>query len=291
MRIFIRKLLTKLLSKENKKKIKELEYKIKKSLVQKSPKLDRNQLQSIVTDKLNIKNGDHIFVHGSMDMINTDLSPLQIVELLLDVVGSTGSLSVPTFIRYSSEEWMKMDQKFDIKKTPSGMGIISERVRRNKDSKRSLHPTKSVACIGSIAEEIVREHHLDSYAFGQKSPFVKLLEYDVKVVGFGAPMSYLSMVHTIEDCFPEEYPLQINLPVLHEKVCVDVNKNDVKVGTYVHDLSVVAKANPEKFVKKYMSSTDYDIFTHYLTPFFVVDGKKLFDTLELQMKNSNTIYN
>jgi len=226
-----------------------------------------------------------------MDMINTDLSPLQIVELLLDIVGSTGSLSVPTFIRYSSEEWMKVDQKFDIKRTPSGMGIISERVRRHKDAKRSLHPTKSVACIGSIADEIVGEHHLDSYPFGQKSPFVKLLEYDVKVVGFGAPMSYLSMVHTVEDCFPKEYPLQINLPPLYEKVCVDENKNDVKVSAYVHDLSIVAKANPEKFVKKYMSRDDYGVFTYYLTPFFVVDGKKLFDALKFEMKNSNTIYN
>ena len=89
-----------------------------------------------------------------------------------------------------------MDKQFDIKRTASGMGIFSERVRRHKLAKRSLHPTKSVATIGKIAEEILNEHHLDIYQFGSKSPFVKLLNYNVKVIGLGSPMSYLSMVHT-----------------------------------------------------------------------------------------------
>lgn len=290
MRIIIRKVLSKLLSKEVKSKVKEFEYKNKKKLVGKLPILDEKGLREILINKMRIKKGDHLFIHGSMDMINTDLSPLKILEIILDLVGEDGSISAPTFIKYSSKEWMQMDKKFDIKRTPSGMGIFSERVRRHKLAKRSLHPTKSVSTIGNISDEVLNEHHLDIYQFGSKSPFIKLLDYDVKFIGLGAPMSYLSMVHAIEDIYPDEYPKKINEDKIYEKICLDENKNEVVVQTLVHDLKAIAKANPEKFVKKYMSKDNYMIFNHYLTPFFMLKGKELFQELEKQMRLGNTIY-
>lgn len=290
MRIFIRKLLSKVLTKELKSKVKEFEYKNKKKLIEKLPSIDEKVLRNILVNVLGIKNGDNIFIHSSMDMINIDLSPLQVLEIILDIVGDDGSISVPTFIKYTSKEWMEMDKKFDIKRTPSGMGIFSERVRRHKSAKRSLHPTKSVATIGRIAEMVLSEHHLDIYQFGSKSPFVKLLEYDVKIIGLGAPMSYLSMIHTVEDVHSDEYPKKINEDAAYEKICLDENKNETVVKTLVHDLQAIAKANPEKFVNKYMNKDHYVIYNHYLTPFFMVKGKELFEDLEKQMRLGNTIY-
>jgi len=290
MRIFIRKILSKILSKELKNKFKEFEYKTKKRIISKQPLLKQDDIKNILIDELGIKEGDNLFIHSSIDMINTDLTPLQMLELILDIVGEDGSVSVPTFIRYSSKEWMLMDKNFDIKKTPSGMGIFSERVRRHKLAKRSLHPTKSVATIGKLADSVINEHHLDSYQFGVKSPFVKLLDYDVKVIGLGAPMSYLSMVHSVEDSYHNEYPKKINEDTVYEKICINENKNKVVVKTLVHDLKVIAKANPEKFVKKYMNKNDYIIHNNFLTPFFMVEGKRLFKELEKQMKLGNTVY-
>ncbi len=290
MRIFVRKFLSKILSKKLKAKFKEFEYKNKKKLIRKLPSLNENYLKEILVNKLGINKGDNLFIHSSMDMINTELSPLQVLEMILDIVGENGSVSVPTFIRYSSKEWMEMNDKFDIKRTPSGMGIFSERVRRHKLSKRSLHPTKSVATIGNIAEKVLNEHHLNMYQFGKKSPFVKLLDYDVKVIGLGAPMSYISMVHTVEDVYPSEYPKKINEDKIYEKICIDENKEEVLVKTLVHDLKAISKANPEKFVKKYMNTNDYMIYNYYLTPFFMVKGKEFFKELEKQMRLGNTIY-
>lgn len=290
MRIFIRKILSKILSKELKNKFKNFEYKTKKRIIAKQSLLKQDDMKNILIDNLGIKRGDNLFIHGSMDMINTDLTPLQMLELILDIVGKDGSVTAPTFIRYSSKEWMLMDRNFDIKKTPSGMGIFSERVRRHKLAKRSLHPTKSVATIGKLADSVLNEHHLDSYQFGVKSPFVKLLDYDVKIIGLGSPMSYLSMVHTVEDSYPNEYPKKINEDTVYEKICINENKDEIVVKTLVHDLRIIAKANPEKFVKRYMNENDYVIHSNFLTPFFMVDGKRLFQELEKQMKLGNTIY-
>ena len=39
-----------------------------------------------------------------------------------------------------------------------------------------------------------------------------------------------------------------------------------------------------------MSKDDYVIYNHYLTPFFMVNGNKLFEELRKQMSLGNTIY-
>lgn len=290
MRILIRKILTKIISKEMKQKLKKIEYKCKKNIISKQPILRKEDLRNIIVNKLSIKEGDHIFVHASMDMINTNMTPLDILNLFLEIIGKEGSISVPTFVKYPSKEWMLMNKEFNIYRTPSGMGAFSERVRRHKNGRRSLHPTKSVSIIGNIADCILNEHHLDIHQFSKKSPFYKLIDYNVKIIGFGAPMSYLSMVHTVEDVFPNEFPIQINEANILEKICINENKKIVKIKTLVHNLKVVANANPEKFVKKYMSKNDYTIYNCFLTSFFKVDGKKLFQTLEEKMKSGYTIY-
>lgn len=290
MRILLRKFVTRFVNKKIKSKLKKIEYKAKKKIISKFPKLDEQALREIISNDLGIRQGDNIFLHGSTDMVRTDLSPSAIVSILLDIVGEEGSLSVPTFIRYSSKEWMKKDEKFNYRRTISGMGMLSESVRRNKYSARSLHPTKSVATIGPIANEILGEHHLSEYAFDKKSPFFKLLKFNVKVIGFGVPMSYLSMVHTVEDCNINEYPINVNEQEIYSKICVTEDNREIEVKCHVHDISIVAKANPEKFVRKYLERGDYVIKRHYFSSFFMVDGNRLYNELCTQMINNKTIY-
>jgi len=291
MRIFIRKVLSKILDKEAKQKFKLLEYKTKKNIISKLPLIDETRLRDILINEFKIKKGDNLFIHASLDMMNIQLTPLEILHILLDLVGENGSISTPTFIRYSSEEWMKNSKKFNMKRTPSGMGLFSERVRRHKLSSRSIHPTKSIASIGAISKEITSEHHDSKYPFGVKSPFFKLMkEHHVKIIGLGAPMSYLSMVHVVEESYPEAYPIKVNKEMVYEKSCILNDESEINVKTYVHDLSILVKANPEKFVKKFLSVDNYKIFNHYLTPFFIIDGESLLIELEKQMINGNTIY-
>jgi len=291
MRIFLRKILVNIISKEKQQSLKRFEYQSKKRLTDTFPKLTEAKLREILIDEFGVKSGSHLFIHSSLDMINTDLSPIDILKIILDIVGDEGSISVPTFTKYLSKEWMLMEKEFNIKRTPSGMGIFSEIVRRDKRAVRSLHPTKSVATIGKIAEFILEEHHLDPYQFGKKSPFYKLLtEYDVKIIGLGVSMP-LSMVHVVEDVYHNEHPVDVNEKELFQKKCIDNNKESIVVKTFVHNPKVIVKANSKKFVKTYMDKNDYALANHYLTPFYMVKGKQFFEELKRQMRQGNTIYN
>jgi aminoglycoside 3-N-acetyltransferase len=290
MRIFLRKILVKVLSKERQKYLKGLEYKSKKGLAKTFPKISEDKFREMLIEQLMIKKGDHLFIHASLDMLHTDLTSLDILRIILDIIGKEGSISVPTFTKYLSKDWMLMKKEFNIRRTPSGMGIFSEMVRRDKDARRSLHPTKSVATIGSIAKSILDEHHLDIYQFGKKSPFYKLLDYDVKIIGLGVSMP-LSMVHVVEDVFPTEHPVDVNEKEVLSKTCIDENKNSINVKTLVHDINIIVKGNSKKFVQRYMNKEDYVISKHYSTPFYMVKGKQFFEELESQMRQGITIYN
>ncbi len=48
---------------------------------------------------------------------------------------------------------------FDVKKTISQMGLLTELFRRKPGVKRSIHPTHSVCAYGLLAEEITKGHH------------------------------------------------------------------------------------------------------------------------------------
>ena len=48
----------------------------------------------------------------------------------------------------SMYETLKSGPEFDVRETPTGMGKIAETLRRDKRSRRSIHPTHSVVALG-----------------------------------------------------------------------------------------------------------------------------------------------
>lgn len=289
MRLLIRKLLSPLLNENYKKRLKSWEFIARKRLIHSLPKLRENDLKNILIDSFGVKTGDHLFVHASLSLVNTDLSTRDILLLIQDIIGDKGSVTVPCFPRGSSKEYMQSKEKFDIILTQSGMGAFSEYVRKHKDSVRSLHPTKSIASIG-LPRNVLKDHEICDYPFGKGSPYQRMLEFNPKVIGIGVPMSYLSFVHLAEDMNHGEYPLNVNLDKKLSKICIDHEGNEKLVETYVHDMKVVVKANPEKYVRCYMSKKNWKVQNWYLSSFFCVDGKALTETICRNLKRNITVY-
>jgi aminoglycoside 3-N-acetyltransferase len=289
MRLLIRNILAPVLDENNKKKLKKWEFKLKKKLISLTPKLNEKEFRTILVNTFNLKSGDHIFIHASLSLINTNLSSSDILRILEDVVGSKGSISVPCYPAMSSKKFMLSKKKFDMNKTPSGMGGFSELVRKNEKAHRSLHPTKSIAGIG-LPEGLLKGHNECDYPFGVGSPYHKLLKLNLKVLGVGVPMSYLSFVHVAEDINYNIFPLKVNEAEKLIKDCIDENGELHHVATYVHDMNMVVKANPERYVKKNVSKEFWKIKNWYLTPFFVVDANALTDSITQNIDKNITVY-
>ena len=107
--------------------------------------------QNIVTalKKLGLKQNDIVLVHGSLSRIGlVDGGADAVIDALLEVVGGNGTLLMPSF--QSGSEFFLAQSKcvFDIRNSPSELGIISETFRKRPGVIRSLSPTHCTAGIG-----------------------------------------------------------------------------------------------------------------------------------------------
>jgi aminoglycoside 3-N-acetyltransferase len=76
-------------------------------------------------------------------------------------------------------------------------GRIPERVRTWPGARRSAHPLASVAALGRDTEWIVRDHTLED-AYGDSSPFARLVERRGQVLLLGAPLETLTILYHAE---------------------------------------------------------------------------------------------
>lgn len=140
--------------------------------------------------KLGLRQGDCFILHSSLRSIGYIEGGADIViDAILEVVGPKGTLMVPTFTPRCS--------LFDVCKTPSEMGLITETLRRRPQAFRSWHPTHSVAAIGYSAEDLTR-NHLKHRALGKGSPIDRLAKMGGYVLLLGVGHDVNSTIHVGE---------------------------------------------------------------------------------------------
>jgi len=138
-----------------------------------------------------------------------------IIEGLLKAIGDKGTLLMPAL---SWENVTPLNPVFNIKDTPSCVGLIAETFRLLPQTSRSLHPTHSVSAIGRLAEEITVDHRLDNTPCGPNSPFNKLPAYKGQILFLACGLIYNTSMHAIEELVepPYLYDPPINYTIMDE---------------------------------------------------------------------------
>ena len=149
----------------------------------------RRQLAEELTT-LGVHHGDNLLVHSSLRSLGwVPGGALAVVQALLDAVGDTGTLVVPTQTGENSDpsgwsrppvppDWWPIIRAespgFDPERSPAQhMGAIPEQVRTWPGARRSSHPQTSFAALGPSAADVVAVHDLDSQC-GERSPLCVL---------------------------------------------------------------------------------------------------------------------
>lgn len=260
-----------------------------KKRVQKLPKLSKVDLENIFRNKLDLKSGDISFVHSSLDRLNLDFPSFQVLDILLDIVGSEGTLIFPTYPKLTSYKFLKSGEIFDQRRTPSYMGILSEFARRHSKAIRSLHPTKSVAAIGKHAEEITNSHHLSIYPYDKNSPYYKAYELNSKAIGIGIKTTFYSAVHVLDDLYLDKLPFNPYVDELFEAKCKNINKAELIIKTYAHDMNKMHFNLPKFFASQIDNSICEDININGMN-FFRADLTKTIDEMKNLLDRGISIY-
>lgn len=145
---------------------------------------------------------------------NTLLTAKQLVDDLMELVGPTGTLVMPTHAAYQTEESEKgggEPTRYDPATTPCNIGLANELFRRRKGVQRSLYPFNMVSACGPLAEELLKDNLNDSKPLphGVYSPHYRLCQKNGLVVSIGVPLGQcVTLVHAAEDCRDEQWPVK-----------------------------------------------------------------------------------
>lgn len=131
---------------------------------------------------LGVSSGGCLFVHASFKSIGqVDGSVQTVVEALEDAIGPDGVLMMPSFNLVGGRD--ERAENWDVTKTPSSVGWLTEYFRQMPGTFRSDHYSHSTAARGPGADVFVADHLSQE---GMPSPWDR--EPWGKTYGTGAPM-------------------------------------------------------------------------------------------------------
>jgi aminoglycoside 3-N-acetyltransferase len=146
-----------------------------------------------------------LFVHSAFRKLATHgFSAEAFIEGLLAYM-STGTLVMPTMT------WRVVTPEhpdFDELATPSHVGIIPEIFRLCYASHRSLHPTHSVAALGTRALQLTSGHHLDDTPCSPNSPYGRAGAEDTHILMLGIGLERCTAIHHAEELIAPDVYLQ-----------------------------------------------------------------------------------
>ena len=260
--------------------------------VSRLPLLAEADFSNILTQRLGLVSGDTVYVHSSVDQLNLGFPFYRILPLIQEVIGSQGTVLFPTYPNrspMSSYEYLQRGNIFDIRRTPSFTGLLTELARRHRNAIRSLHPTKSVCAIGPLAKSITETHQQSPYPYDTCSPYYKLIDHDAKIVGIGVWTTYLSFVYCVDDALKEEGLVQTYAPQPFAARCINYQGSTEIVNTYAHDMRQVVHDIPQ-FIKRYIPGDVCSDLVINGMKFFRADAKSLFAAMLSLAKEGLTVY-
>lgn len=194
--------------------------------------------------RLGLRTGDVVCVHSSLDAFRgfVNLPPLEIVKVLQETVGREGTLLMPTLpFSGSVVEYVRNRPVFDVTKTPSKMGLLTELFRRLPEVHRSVHPTHSAAAWGAHAEALVADHHLAQTPCGVPSPYARLLDYDGRILFLGVGILSMTLFHVADELLEDRLPFPAFTRETFELASLDADGQRLETRTRLYDFTVAAE--------------------------------------------------
>ncbi len=265
---------------------------MRRNRVKRLAPLTEKEFIDILHDRLGIESGDIIYIGSSISDLNLDFSVGRILPLIREVIGQKGTMLFPNYPNkrpVSSYEWLIRGNIFDVRRTPSFTGALTEIARCHHDAVRSLHPTKSVCAIGPAARELTEGHNALEYPYDVGSPYRKVIEAGGKIIGLGVWTTYLSYVYTVDDALKANPPVETYYPDPIDATCIDYDGREVRVRTRAHNMKKCVHDIPPFFKKFVPPEICEDILVAEM-PFFRADARRLFAHLLMLAGKGHTVY-
>lgn len=155
-----------------------------------------------------------LMVHSSVNNMKPMYTegPLEFVKMLMSFCGPDKTLVMPAF--YFGDPnvggaypTFKQNPRFDLKRTPSQMGLATELFRRTPGVVQSRHPVYRVAALGPLAKQLTAGQEHCRYPSGTGSPFDFMAKHNTRIIGVGKSFHVLTQIHHAEAIMGDDFPV------------------------------------------------------------------------------------
>jgi aminoglycoside 3-N-acetyltransferase len=168
---------------------------------------------SSAMSRLGIGPGDVLIMHSNIAEFGVPEGGLGsrevcsgFVKAIVDVIGPSGTLVLPTFSYSFGRE--KTEKIFDVEKTRSTCGSLTEYLRQQTQARRSVEPMLSVAAIGADAEVLTKD--VSNICYGAGSVWERLLAARAKICNFNRDPGS-TFIHYMESVLSVPYRRDIRM--------------------------------------------------------------------------------
>lgn len=190
-------------------------------------------------DECGVASGDTIFLHCDAFFLSqlsgeTTLEKVDLFFNILDeLLGKNGTLILPTFT-YSFTK----GEEFNLEKTPSSVGLLTEYFRKRKGVNRSKDPNFSIACSGRNTEQFISAPTHDT--FGPDSIFGLLHSQDAHIICLGCSLDRITYTHYVEEMLNVDYRY---FKEFSGQIVEHGRNKEIKVDYFVRDTSFDTAVN------------------------------------------------
>jgi aminoglycoside 3-N-acetyltransferase len=230
----------------------------------------------------------HSSVNNLMPMYKG--SALELLKALIEYCGPHRTLVMPAF-NFGEEgmgarERLKRNPRFDLRREPSQMGLLTELFRRTKGVLQSRHPVYRLAALGPDADALVRGHESIPSGMGVDSPFDYMARHNAQIVGIGKTFQVMTQVHQVESLMGEDWPApQIFLPNISVTLLDQQGEIAMEIGGTQQQWTF----NIWK-LRGIMSSETLTEWRFHNCPMFAARAKEVTESLLAAAKTGVTLY-
>jgi aminoglycoside 3-N-acetyltransferase len=137
---------------------------------------------------------------------------LDLVKMLISMCGAHRTLAMPAFYFGDpaiggANATFKQNPRFDMRRTPSQMGLATELFRRMPGVVQSRHPVYRVSALGPLAAALTAGHERAKTPAGLGTPFEFMAKHNTRIIGIGKPVQVLTQAHHTEDAMGDAFPV------------------------------------------------------------------------------------
>jgi len=248
-------------------------------------KVQINTIQAFL-DRVGIKNGDVLFVHSSWENLNSGLiTAPDLIKTLINQVGEAGTLAMPAIPNTPQIN----GAIFNVKRTPSAAGMLTEVFRRYPNVKRSINLNHSVCALGEKAEYLTKDHHLSETSWDTNSPYYRLGEFEnawIVGLGVGHRLQVATSLHCVESALWKESPYFKKL--FRNQVCYEFKDSQGEIGQHCYKQRTGQIYTPK--IAKYFSKDELIEETIDGLEVYAIKAKTLIERTVALGKEGKTMY-